>query len=217
MPLSRAFQKLMEGGLLTQLALRPVPQPVPPRFKMDMHCSYHQGPRHGTNHCSALSHAIQDLIDQGLVNLGQPSVTTNPLSTHSTHAVPPPPGSVHHIDFEEDDNIHMMSWDYGFPKSIVLDDGYEVDTMGSQTSTPFSLISNWVPFELTPTTPLATARQGSSVSFILQPDDDDLEGRDVQIVTHSGRVAQPPPLVARPFDGAVSHEKVRREDDELLR
>ena len=70
---------------------------------------------------------------------------------------------------------------------------------------------------ITPTTPLATARQGSSVSFILRPDDDDSEGRDVQIVTHSGRVAQPPPLVARPFDGAVSHEKVRGEDDELLR
>ena len=33
----------------------------------------------------------------------------------------------------------------------------------------------------------------------------------------SGRVAQPSPLVARPFDGAVSHEEVRREDDVLLR
>ncbi|RVW34418.1 hypothetical protein CK203_081426 [Vitis vinifera] len=30
MPLSRAIQKLMEGGLLTQLAPRPVPQLVPP-------------------------------------------------------------------------------------------------------------------------------------------------------------------------------------------
>ena len=39
----------------------------------------------------------------------------------------------------------------------------------------------------------------------------------MQIVTHSGRVAQPPPLIARPFDGAVSHEEVRREDDEISR
>ena len=30
-------------------------------------------------------------------------------------------------------------------------------------------------------------------------------------------MTQPPPLVARPFDGVVSHEEVRREDDELLR
>ena len=111
----------------------------------------------------------------------------------------------------------MMSWDDRLLEPIVLDDGYEVDTMGSQTSTPFNLISDWVPFELSPTTPSVMARQGPSISFILQPDNDDLEGRDVQIVTHSGRVAQPPPLVARPFDGVVSHEKVRKEDDEILR
>ena len=69
MPLSRAFQKLMEGGLLTQLAPRHVPQPVPPHFKMDLHCSYHQGLRHDTDHCAVLRHTIQDLIDQGLVHL----------------------------------------------------------------------------------------------------------------------------------------------------
>ena len=203
--------------MLTQLAPRPVPQPVPPRFRMDLHCSYHQGPGHDTDHCAALRHAIQDLIDQGLVNLGQPSVTTNPLPAHSTHAVPPPPGGIHHIDFVEDDSIHMMSWDDGVPEPIVLDDGYEIDTVGSQTFTPFSLISDWIPFELTPIAPSAIARQGPPAPFILRLDDDDLEGRDVQIVTRSGRVAQPPPLVARPFDGAVSHEEVRREDDEILR
>ena len=65
------------------------------------------------------------------------------------------------------------------PEPIVLDDGYEVDVVGSQTSTPFSLISDGVPFELTPTTPSVTARQGPPVPFILRPNDDDLEGRDV--------------------------------------
>ncbi|RVW40343.1 hypothetical protein CK203_114844 [Vitis vinifera] len=80
----------------------------------------------------------------------------NPLPTHSTHVVPPPLGGIHHIDFVEDDSIHMLSWDDGLPKLIVLDDGYEVDTVGSQTSTPFSLISDWVPFELTLTAPSAT-------------------------------------------------------------
>ncbi|RVW21342.1 Transposon Ty3-I Gag-Pol polyprotein [Vitis vinifera] len=199
------------------LAPRPVSQPVPPRFKMDLHCFYHQGPGHDTDHCAALRHAIQDLIDQGLVNLGQPSVTANPLPAHSTHAVPPPPGGIHHIDFVEDDIIHMMSWDDGFPEPIVLDDGYEVDTVGSQTFTPFSLISDWIPFELTPIAPLTTTHQGPPAPFILRLDDDDLEGRDVQIVARSGRVAQPPSLVSRPFDGAVSHEEVRREDDEILR
>ncbi|RVW87539.1 Transposon Ty3-G Gag-Pol polyprotein [Vitis vinifera] len=127
------------------------------------------------------------------------------------------PGGIHHIDFVEDDSIHMMSWDDGLPEPIVLDDGYEVDTVGSQSFTPFSLISDWIPFELTPIAPPTTARQGPPAPFILRLDDDDLEGRDVQIVTRSGRVAQPPPLVSRPFDGAVSHEEVRREDDEILR
>ncbi|KAL6345470.1 hypothetical protein AAG906_017190 [Vitis piasezkii] len=51
MPLSRAFQKLVERGLLTTLALRSPPQPVPPQFRMDLHCAYHQGPGHDTDHC----------------------------------------------------------------------------------------------------------------------------------------------------------------------
>nr|CAN60418.1 hypothetical protein VITISV_012200 [Vitis vinifera] len=127
MPLSRAFQKLTEGGLLIPLASRPLPQPIPPRFRMDLHCSYHQGPGHDTDHCTALRHAIQDLIDQGLVNLGQPSVTTNPLPAHSTHAAPPSPGDIHHMDLIEDDNIHMLSWDDGLPELIVLHDSYEID------------------------------------------------------------------------------------------
>ncbi|RVW19282.1 hypothetical protein CK203_093809 [Vitis vinifera] len=72
------------------IAPRPVPQPVPPQFRMDAHYAYHQSPRHDTDCCSTLRHAMQDLIDQGLVNLGQPSLTTNPLPAHSTHVVPPP-------------------------------------------------------------------------------------------------------------------------------
>ena len=90
----------MEGGLLTELAPRPVPQLMPPRFRMDLHCSYHQGLGHATDHCVALRHAIQDLIGQSLVHLGQLSVTTNPLPT----------GGIHFMDFiEPDDHIHMLS------------------------------------------------------------------------------------------------------------
>ncbi|RVW72742.1 hypothetical protein CK203_057294 [Vitis vinifera] len=83
-------------------------------------------------------------------------VTTNPLPAHSTHAVPPPSGGIHHIDFVENDNLHMMSWDDGLLEPIVLDDGYE-------------------------------------------------------ILTRSGRVAQPLPLVAMPFDSAFFHEEIRVE------
>ena len=74
-----------------------------------------------------MRHAIQDLIYQGLVNLGQPSVTINPLPAHSTHAVPPFSGDIHHIDFIGDDSVHMLSWDDGLPEPIVLHNSYEVD------------------------------------------------------------------------------------------
>ncbi|RVW39426.1 Transposon Ty3-G Gag-Pol polyprotein [Vitis vinifera] len=122
---------------------------------------------HDTDHCTALRHAIQDLIDQGLVNLGQPSVTTNPLPAHSTHAVHPSSGDIHHMDLIEDDSIHMLSWDDGLPEPIVLYDSYEVNGVSVVPQTP-------APFK-----------------------DDDSEGREIQIVTRSGRIAQPPPPAVR--------------------
>ncbi|RVW13567.1 hypothetical protein CK203_091954 [Vitis vinifera] len=181
----------MEGRLLTPLAPKPVPQPVPPCFRLDLHCSYHQGPGHDTDHCNDLRHAIQDLIDQGLVNLGLPSVTTNPLPTHSTHAVPPPLGDIHHINLIEDDSIHMLSLDDGLPKSIVLHDSFD-----SFYAFGYRMSGYLCPFTL------------------WLEDDDDSNGRDIQIVTHSGRIAQPPPAAVRPFEGTASYKEVMREDDE---
>ena len=96
--------------MLTALTLRPPLQLVPPQFRMDLHCAYHQGPGHETDHCTTLRHVIQDLIDQGLVHLGQSSVIINPLPAHTTHAVPPLAEGIHSINFAElDDHIHMLS------------------------------------------------------------------------------------------------------------
>nr|CAN60758.1 hypothetical protein VITISV_015048 [Vitis vinifera] len=92
MTLTRAFEKLKDAGVIVPLAPRPLPHPIPPHFRSHEHCLYHQIPGHDTEHCSALHHAIQDLIDSGVVDLARPSVTTNLLPAHSTHAVPPPPG-----------------------------------------------------------------------------------------------------------------------------
>ena len=82
---------------------------------------------HDKDRYNALRHAIQDLIDQGLVNLEQPSVTTNLLPAHSTHTVSPLLGNIHHVNLIEDDSIHMLSWDDGLPKPIILHDTCEVD------------------------------------------------------------------------------------------
>nr|CAN83468.1 hypothetical protein VITISV_019784 [Vitis vinifera] len=126
MPLSQALQKLIDVGLLTTLAPRPLSQPIPPQFRIDLHCAYHHGLEHETDRCTALKHAIQDLIDQGMVHLGQPSVTTNPLPTHTTHAILSPVDDIHFIDFAEPDgHIHMLSWDESEPKPIVVDGIYE--------------------------------------------------------------------------------------------
>ena len=81
MPLGEVLQTLMTAGLLSPLAPRPLPQVVHPHFRMDLHCAYHQGPGHTTDQRIALSHVVQDLIDQGIVQLGQPSITSNPLPT----------------------------------------------------------------------------------------------------------------------------------------
>ena len=111
---------------------------------MDLHCAYHQGPGHETDHCTALRHAIQDLIDQGLVHLGKPSVTTNPLPTHTTHMVPPLIDSMHSIDFVEfDDRIHMLSWNDSEPEPIMSYEIYEMSkvTLGPRMPIPFRLVS----------------------------------------------------------------------------
>ena len=110
MPLSRAFQRLVEGGLIIPLPPRPPLQPTPPGLRVDLHHAYHQRAGHDTENCAALRHAIQDLIDQGMVDLGRPGVTTDPLPTHDTRVVPPPPGGVHLIEYSRDE-IFMMGWD----------------------------------------------------------------------------------------------------------
>ena len=51
--------------------------------------------------------------------------------------------------------------------------------------------------------------------FIMFPEEYGLVHRDVQIVTRSGRIAQPPP-VDRPYVGIDARYEIQREDDEIL-
>ncbi|RVW66336.1 Transposon Ty3-I Gag-Pol polyprotein [Vitis vinifera] len=162
--------------------------------------------------------SLQDgLTLSGFGQLGAAKCDTNPLPAHSTHAVHPSSGDIHHMDLIEDDSIHMLSWDDGLPEPIVLHDSYEIDgvSLVPQTPAPFSLIPDEAPFQLTHPTPLVIGCQDTFVPFTLWPEDDDSAGREIQIVTRSGRIAQPPPPAVRPFEGTASHEEVRREDDEI--
>ena len=123
MTLTRAFEKLRDVGLIVPLASHPLPHPIPPHFHLHEHCLYHQIQRYDTKHCATLHHAIQDLIDLGLVNLSEPSVTTNSLPTHSTHATPPPPPpppSLQQIDLDVDGiDGHMIFFGIFWVKDLV--------------------------------------------------------------------------------------------------
>ena len=101
---------------------------------------------HDTDSYTALRHAIQDLIDQGLVDLGHPGVTTDPLPTHNTKAIPSPPSGIHSIEFLRDE-IFMMGWDGEAPQPIYLYENSDFSgyTHGQQVSRPFRLILDDVP------------------------------------------------------------------------
>ncbi|RVW77969.1 hypothetical protein CK203_048257 [Vitis vinifera] len=98
----KALQKLMNVRLLTSLEPKPLSQPIPPQFRMDLYCSYHQRQGHDTNWCTALRHAIQDVIDWDSINLD--------------HLV-----SIPSIDHVDDDNVQMMRSNDTESEPIILD------------------------------------------------------------------------------------------------
>ena len=78
-----------------------------------------------------LRHTIQDLIDQGLVDLGSPVMTIDPLLTHYTRVVPPPPSGVHSVEFSIDE-IFMIGWDGEAPQpnSLYTNSDFSGNTSG---------------------------------------------------------------------------------------
>ena len=110
---------MVEEGLIVPLPPRPPLQPTSPGFRTDLHCAYHQRAGHDTDSYAALRHAIQDLIDQGLVDLRRLGVTIDILPTHDTRVVPPPLGGIHSIEFLGDEKF-MMGWDGEAPQLICL-------------------------------------------------------------------------------------------------
>ena len=160
---------------------------------MYLHYAYHQGPGHETNRYTALRHAIQDLIDQVLVHLGQPSVTTNLLPAHTSHAVLPPTGGIHFMDFTEpDDRIHMLSWDDYEPKPIIMDESYEVDglILDTQAPAPFRLVSDTPLMQLTMVGLLICPCYTIQSLFILSRDPDETGTQNVQYVIYGGRIVR---------------------------
>ena len=76
------------------------------------------------------------------------------------------------------------------------------------------MIPNDVPQQTT-VSPVYLQHVPSMTPFILFPKEYGPIHRDVQIVTRSGRVAQPPP-VNRPFARTDARDEIQRENDEIL-
>ena len=73
-------------GFLAPLAPRALPDPVPPQFRLDLYCAYHQSVGHHTDRCTALRHAIQDIVDSGTFGHPQSDMFPIPTSAQATHA-----------------------------------------------------------------------------------------------------------------------------------
>ncbi|RVW91816.1 hypothetical protein CK203_045934 [Vitis vinifera] len=138
--------RLVEGGLIAPLPPRPPPHPAPPGFRTNLHCVYHQRASHDTEIGVMQRHTIQDLIDQGLVDLGRLTMTTDPLPTHDTRAILPPVGGVHLIEFSGYE-IFMMGWDgeASQPISLYEDSDFSGYIHGQQVPKPFRLILDEIP------------------------------------------------------------------------
>ena len=125
-------------------------------------------------------------------------MTPDPLPTHDVTVVPPPTSSVHSVEFLGDEII-MMGWDVETPQPISLytDSDFNGYTSSQQIPRPFILIPDEVPKQ-TSISPIYLQHVPPMTPFILFREEYGPVHRDVQIVTRSGRIAQPP-LVDRPF------------------
>ncbi|XP_022751308.1 uncharacterized protein LOC111300005, partial [Durio zibethinus] len=87
------YPRLVEKHLLAPVIIEPLKPPFPKWYDPNAHCDYHYGnPGHSTEHCIALKHKVQGLINEGVLNFdtsqqGTPNVNGNPLIDGQTSYV----------------------------------------------------------------------------------------------------------------------------------
>ena len=97
-PLSRVFETFQAMGFLAPLAPKALPDPVPPQFRLDLYCMYHQSVGHHTDRCTALRHAIQDIVDSGMFGHPQSDMSLISTPAQAMHADAPLPAVPDLID-----------------------------------------------------------------------------------------------------------------------
>ena len=100
-------------------------------------------------------------------------MTTNPLPTHTTHAIPPPADGIHFLNFDEiDDHVHMLSEDDSNPEPIMPGVIYEMSgmTLGPRMPTPFRLVPEAASVQIATIEPLILPHYSFQAPFILIPD-----------------------------------------------
>ncbi|RVW73547.1 Ribonuclease HI [Vitis vinifera] len=196
MPLSQALRKLTEAGLLTALAPRPLPQPIPAQFRMDLHSECDHKPVADPHHTCSSSTA-------GGIHFLDFDETDN---------------HVHMLSWDDPDPEPIMPAGIYETSGVTLEPQMpapfrlvpEAASVQAATSEPlaFTRYSVQAPYILIP-----------DVEEVRAPHVDISQTPDVQYILRGGRVVrQPPPAAAaRPLGGTSSQEEVRAEDDEILR
>ncbi|KAI8555007.1 hypothetical protein RHMOL_Rhmol05G0140600 [Rhododendron molle] len=84
-PLSSVLEKLTKTGHLRLLTPTPLPQNLLSSHNPNVFSAYHQMPRHHTNSCYRLRHAIQDLVENGTLPTPptKPNVISNSIPNHN--------------------------------------------------------------------------------------------------------------------------------------
>ena len=73
-------------GFLAHLAPRVLPDPMPSQLRLDLYCTYHQSAGHHTDHCTALRHAIQDIVDSRTFGYPQSDMFSIPTLAQAMRA-----------------------------------------------------------------------------------------------------------------------------------
>ncbi|KAK9016080.1 hypothetical protein V6N11_007163 [Hibiscus sabdariffa] len=85
LPISYAelYSQLYKADLVRPCYVAPFQPPYPPRYDGKAHCDYHAiVPGHSIENCTAFKRVVENMLKSGVLKLGEPDVTANPLPNH---------------------------------------------------------------------------------------------------------------------------------------